>query len=110
MQINLEALIHEVKSLSLRQDLSAIDLAHAINAIQTEAHDNWSICTGTDLLGILMVGFRRALGTHSSTEIKEQEMRRLLRNAYLGEEFATTELWHGLQDWQTRNNQFCVLR
>lgn len=110
MQIDQDALIREVKNRSQRPDLSEEALKRAIHAIENEAHDSWAMCAGSDMLGILSVGLRRALGTNNSTTVQEEHLQRGLRLAYSDDEFAASELHGRLHDWESRNPLFRILR
>lgn len=109
MRIDRDLLIREVKNRSQRPDLAEGVLNEAIHTIEVENHDAWEICVGSDLLGVLSVGLRRAIGTNSSTIILQEHLRQSLRLAYRNDEFVASELRRRLQDWQARNPHFHIL-
>ena len=110
MQIDRGSLIREVKNRSQRPDLTERVLNEALHAIEAEAHDPWVICAGSDLLGILSVGLRSALGTNNSTTVHDDNLRRSLRLAYSNDEFAASELRRSIHQWQSKYPHFRILR
>ena len=106
---NIDALIGEVKNRSQRPGLSHIDLAREIQDIEGSVTDPWQMCCGDDLVGVLSLGLRRTLGSHPSTSVTPEVLRRSLRLAYQNENLESSELGNQLRRWEARNPGYRVL-
>jgi hypothetical protein len=110
LQINRGSLIREVKNRSQRPDIDEGALNEAIKTIEAEELDPWAICAGPDLMGILSLGLRRALGSNKAATIQEEHLQRCLRLAYSNDEFAVSVLRSRLCDWESRNLPYRILQ
>jgi hypothetical protein len=108
LEIDMDALVSEVKDRSNRPDIPNEALVAAIQAIGPTVQDVWQICVGTDLLGVLAIGLRHALGSNKSTDVEDQQLRRSLRLAYGDDDFAGTEVLRQLRAWEAQNDPFRV--
>jgi len=106
--IDAKALVQEVKNRAERPEISDDTLLQAIEDIQALGYDPWQLCNGTDLLAILSLGLRRALGTNSTTTVTIEQLRQILRAAFGHTEFAATDLRRRLQRWEAKNPQFRI--
>jgi predicted ATP-binding protein involved in virulence len=64
---------------------------------------------GHDLVNILSMALRKAIGSQSAAAVEVEVMERALRLAYEGMDFASSELYRALREWEQRNNPFRVL-
>jgi hypothetical protein len=103
-------LIATVKNHSQRHDLDNEELGLAIRGIDNPQHDPWQLCNGHDLVGVLSIGLRKALGSQSAVAVGVEEIARALRLAYESVDFATCELYRAIREWEQRNCPFQVLR
>jgi Protein of unknown function (DUF4435) len=102
-------LIATVKNHSQRHDIDNQELALAIRGIEDPKHDSWQLCNGHDLVGVLSIGLRRALGSQSAVAVGVEEMARALRLAYEAVDFAACELYRAIREWEQRNRPFQIL-
>jgi Protein of unknown function (DUF4435) len=102
-------LIATVKNHSQRQELQNDDLEFAIRELENSNHDRWQLCNGHDLVGVLSVGLRRALGSQSAGAVGIEELERALRLAYEAVDFAASDLCSAIWEWEQRNTRFQVL-
>ena len=109
LRTDVHDLVREVKNRSRRPDLTGDDIARHTRAIQTTVGDPWLICCGTDMVAVLGIGLRKALGTNSAGAVAPDVLRRSLRLAYERHEFINSRLGQDLRDWATRNPGFRVL-
>lgn len=110
LEINSAALIDAVKNRSQRPELSFDELDAAIQTLKALEYDPWQICSGDDLVSILAVGLRRALGTNSAASVNDEVLRRSLRLAYHDNEFSNSQLAAVFREWEVRNPGYQILR
>ena len=103
-------LIRKVKNLSQRHDLSSSDLALAIEELYESNYDPLEICNGTDVIGILSVGFRSVLGNKNAGEVGDESLKSSLRLAYSEQHFSSSSLRRDIEKWQRQKPGFQVLR
>ena len=110
LQTNVRNMVREVKNRSQRSDLACDDTAREIRRIEDTVNDPWLVCCGTDMVEILSIGLRRALGTNNSGAVTPDELRRCLRLAYQWQELTDSQLGRDLREWSERNPGFRVLK
>lgn len=110
IEIHPTRLVEQVKNRSQRPELPSEALLSALQQMQAENHDPWELCSGTDLLGILSVGLRRAFGTNNAGTVREEQLRRGLRLAFTAAEFMSSQVGQSIYKWQAQNSPFVVLR
>lgn len=110
LQTNVRNLVREVKNRSQRSDLACDDTAREIRGIEDTMNDPWLVCCGTDMVEILSIGLRRALGTNNAGAVSPDELRRCLRLAYQWQELTDSQLGRDLREWAERNPGFRVLK
>ena len=71
--------------------------------------DPWRICRGHDLVEILVLGLRRALGSAKPSEVGAERLASLLRQAYESAELERSALGRGIRHWESRNRPYRVL-
>ena len=108
LHIDVSELIREVKNKSRRHDLSDSNLQDKINELTDSKHNSWDICCGHDLVCILSVGLRSALGSKNSNEVEQETLERLLRTGYESAYFFSTRLYQALRKWETSNPPFRI--
>lgn len=110
LTVNRSALITTVKNNSQRHDLDADELGSAIRKMEGLKPDPWHLCNGHDLVSVVSFGLRRAIGSRVSRVVATEELERALRLAYEAVDFAASEIFQAIQEWERRNNPFRVLR
>lgn len=65
LTIDVRKLIQTTKNKSGKHSLSETDLLDDIKRLEMAGHDPWHMCCGHDLLNVLAVGLRKALGSHN---------------------------------------------
>lgn len=68
----------------------------------------WSLCQGHDLVKILVIGLRKALGS-LKPQVGHDTIAALLRAGAQEHELAHTHLWRGVRTWERANAPFRVL-
>jgi hypothetical protein len=110
LTINQSKLIKEVKNHSQKLHPSDQELQQQIEAIRDEKHDKWHVCCGHDLIGLLSVGLRKAIGSQRShKEIEPGILERSLRLAYESAWFRDTRLYASIKAWEGINGSFRVI-
>jgi hypothetical protein len=110
LEVDRQRLVQEVKNRSQRPELSPAELEIAMQSLESVGNDPWQICTGDDLISILSIGLRRALGTNPASTVRPEELRRSLRLAFGDNEFASSQLAGALRKWEATNPNFRILR
>lgn len=105
-----QILIQTVKNKSQQHHLDVAEVLKQLVALHDEGHDHWQVCCGHDLLEILSVGLRKAIGgAFSTAEIKAEVIERSLRLAYESPFFQATELYTALKQWEAANPPYRLL-
>ncbi len=103
-------LIEEVKKKSQQPQLKTPELQQRLHSQKTPIHDRWQVCRGHDLINILAVGFRKALGSKQAHEVTVEILERDLRLAYEQVYFQTTQLYRAIGQWETAHPTYQVLK
>lgn len=109
LTINQSRLIKTVKNHSRKPKLSDRELQRQIETIRDEKHDKWHVCCGHDLIGILSIGLRKAIGSRDSKEVEPEIIERGLRLAYESAWFRDTRLYASIKAWEGINGSFRVI-
>lgn len=108
MKIDQSKLIQEVVNKSQAHSLNNKDLQQRINSQKDENHDPCQVCCGHDLVEILSLGFRKAIGSYQPSEVKPDILERSLRLAYEEVYFYETNLCLSIRSWENDNQPFKV--
>lgn len=107
---DMSKLIQTVKNKSQQSQLDRVEVQRQLVAMQDDGHDPWQICCGHDLLEILSVALRKAIGgAFDAGETKADALARSLRLAYETPFFQTTELYAALKQWEAVHPSFRFL-
>jgi hypothetical protein len=77
--------------------------------MEDPTHDPWQLCNGHDLVEVLSIGLRRAIGSQSAAAVRVEEIERALRLAYESVDFAASALYRTIREWEQRNHPFRIL-
>lgn len=108
MKIDQSKFIQEVINKSQAHSLNNKDLQQRINSQKDENHDPYQVCCGHDLVEILSLGFRKAIGSYQPSEVKPDILERSLRLAYEEVYFYETNLYLSIRLWESNNQPFKV--
>lgn len=87
------------------------DELHAkIQQLSCDSHNPWHVCCGHDIVNILSVGLRKAIGSNNSKGVESDQVEMCLRLAYEWSYFCQTQLYGAIQSWEKANEPFIVLR
>ncbi len=109
LKINETKLIEEVKNKSQQPGINTADLQERLKQQKNASHDLWQICCGHDLISILSVGLRRAIGSRKPNDITPDILERSLRLAYEQVYFQKTQLYGAIALWQTNHPTYRIL-
>ena len=105
------ALCRSVMHLSKRTELDETELNKSVEGLMRNArHDMCHVCCGDDVLNVLSIGLRKALGTNDSQEVGVKQLKRSLRLAFEDTDFRNSALRTAILDWERRNPGYCVLK
>ena len=110
LRIDLIKLCRKVKHLSNKWDLDELELVEAVEAMTITHHNRCHVCCGDDVLQVLSIGLRKALGTKPSQIVKVDRLKEALRLAFDDADFETSFLGAAFRDWESRNPEFRVLK
>jgi ribosomal protein L13E len=120
LQINELKLINEVKNKSQPAAKAAlsdpVEIQKRIAAKKKDGHDPWQVCRGHDLVEILSIGLRKALGSNKAIDVetRSDERKGTLENqlilAYEAAYFFKTQLHQEILAWEDRNQPFRILQ
>lgn len=71
-----------------------------LTKMRNDVHDLWHVCCGHDLVHILSLLLRKAIGTRSTREVEPESLERNLRIAYESSFFPSTKLFGLIQRWE----------
>ena len=100
-------LIQEVKNKS-QASFDNKDIQQRIAKQKNDCHDCWQVCCGHDLVEILSLGLRKAIGTMKPSDIEPDNLERSLRLAYEEIYFRQTQLYENIRQWESKNALFQV--
>ncbi|KYC38590.1 hypothetical protein WA1_36005 [Scytonema hofmannii PCC 7110] len=110
LQIDELKLIREVKNKSQAFSLKDEDLQQQLMSQKNNSYDPWQICCGHDLVQLLSLGLRKAIGSNKVADVEPNSLERNLRLAYEEVYFWKTHLYVHIRTWESKNQPFRVLR
>ena len=110
LRVNIPRLIQHVKNRSQRPDLSTEELEKGLMGISTQQLAEREVCNGDDLVGVLSISLRTALGNHSSQAPNSQVLRQSLRLAYTENDLLNSYLGQAIQEWERSHQPYTILR
>lgn len=109
LNIDQSRFIQVVKNKSQGCHITDAQLLLSLKAIRNIDHDPWHVCCGHDLVSILSVGLRKAIGTLNANDSKPDVIERSLRLAFESSYFHKTSLYVSIQTWEKANTPFVIL-
>jgi hypothetical protein len=110
LQIDELKLIQEVKNKSQAFSLNSENLQQRLTNQKGKNHDPWQVCCGHDLVEILSLGLRRAIGSAKTSDVEPNSLERSLRLAYEETYFCKTQMYLSICSWENNNQPFKVLQ
>lgn len=86
------------------------ELHSKVQHLSSYSHDPWHVCCDHDVVNILSVGLRKAIGSNSSKGVEPDQIEMCLRLAYEWSDFCQTQLYAAIQNWEKANESFAVLK
>jgi hypothetical protein len=116
IQISEIELIKEVRNKSKAYSLDNEDLQKRLTNKKNSSHNPWQVCCGHDLVEILSICLRNAIGSNAAIDIKpnseksKNTLENILLLAYEKSYFHQTQLYLEIRKWETNNQPFKVLQ
>ena len=110
LEIDIHALVQEVKNRSQRPDLPCQDIVEELRSTHRSLVNPWLICYGKDMVEILALVLRKTLGSNKTKDVESVVIRRYLRLAFHRSDLEESELGRDLHSWAARNSGYCILR
>lgn len=108
LQIDEFKLIQEVKNKSQSFGLKTEDLQQRLTNQKNDSYDPWQVCCGHDLVEILSLGLRKAIGSAKDSDVEPNNLERSLRLAYEETYFYKTQIYSYARSWESNNQPFKV--
>jgi hypothetical protein len=99
-------MVAEIKNKSQNWAIADTDLLEA-GWPRNRSEDPWHVCCGHDMVDLLAIALRRAIG--SQQQLSVEQLARALRLAYSERDFADSILCSRIRDWE-RATGFRMLR
>ena len=109
LSISVRRLIREVKKNSAKPQISEKKLRKGIVKIGRGKHDPWLICSGHDLIEILVIGFHHIFGARRAKTLDSDQVEAFLRMSYDSRYFQSTKIYASIKDWEKQNKPFVIL-
>jgi hypothetical protein len=106
LEININRLVQIVVSRSIINDSIANELKPKVKELLQKGLDKSQICVGHDLVEILLIGFRRKLGSTNNLDLVSLD--NALRIAYDFNCFSSSSLFSRLMEWQITNGTYKI--
>lgn len=103
LKLDLSKLLRAVKGRSQRQDIADKQLLASIQGLKRDTYDIWHLCSGHDVISVLSVGLRKAIGSWNANDVKLEILERNLRLAFERAHFQETRLYALIQQWEKDN-------
>ena len=85
-------------------------LEEKVRLVLEQDHSPWHLCCGHDVIHVLSIALRYAVGSQSSSDTSHQSLSRELRLAFDWEALQSTNIYNGIRDWEHNNPGWTVLR
>ena len=107
--VDIEGLLNNVRGLTTQADVDwpTVD-SNLDDLLSRDDWDVWNMCCGHDFVGVLCIGLKNALSTHSGQIASPKNIERSLRLAYDARDFRETELYVASTEWEENNSPFEV--
>jgi hypothetical protein len=109
LAVDINKLIRTLKNHSQKPFLKEKDVREQVQNLKDDSHDSWHVCCGHDLICILSIGLRKAIGSNNATEVRPEVIEKSLRLAYEISHFYMTQLYQSIRAWEQNNRPFKVL-
>ncbi len=110
LEIDEMELIQAIKNKSQAFSLKTENLQQRLIDKKDSSHDPWQVCCGHDLIQILSLGLRKAIGSMKASDVEPTCLERSLRLAYEEAYFHKTQLCTDIRTWENNNQPFKVFR
>jgi hypothetical protein len=102
-------LIQAVKNKSQALSINSEDLQRNLKEQKDDSHNPWQVCCGHDLVKILSLGLRKAIGSANASDVEPSLIERSLRLAYEAAYFCQTQIYSSMRTWESKNLPFRIL-
>jgi len=109
LTISESGLFRAVKNKSQRPNIAVTQLKASIQDMYNDTYDPWYICCGHDLVSVLSIGLRRAIGTCNAYDVRPENLEKILRVAFERSHFYETRLYISIIQWEKANKPFVIL-
>jgi hypothetical protein len=110
LTLNLVKMIITVQNKSQRRDIKTELLQERLSQLSNPDHDPWDVCCGHDLVCILSLGLRKALGSNNANAVSPERIELDLRLSFELAYFLVTQLYKSLKAWEKTNHPFRIFK
>lgn len=109
LDLDIHVLVRSVHALTECPDLTTSELEEILLEALNEAPvDPYQLCCGHDVVSLVGIGLRRAIGSRSKKATESQLLEGILRLSYDSQEFRTSTLYAKAKEWEHANQPFLV--
>lgn len=111
LKIDIEKLVRQVLTLSQTTEINDDNLLRVLLEELTDInHDLTQICCGHDVVAIICIGLRKALGNQQAIAVQQENVESILRLSYDSNDFKSTQLYSESKIWETNNQPYRVFK
>lgn len=104
-----DELVKAVDNNTTGQSLDAGQLRRNVDTLAGAKYDSREVCVGSDLVDILSLGLRSALGSNNAGVVSGETLRRSLRLGYSIGSLLKSDVGRGIRQWEGNNRPFRVI-
>lgn len=101
LEFNRDVVLSRLIMMSAGASLNPSSIKNKVMDMEAKYPNKHSVCNGHDLVSVLTVAFRKMLGSFSN--ISRSRVESWLRMAFDSAEFAKTDLYKKIKDWEALN-------
>lgn len=110
LKVDERALVQETLNRSQKFDLSVDRILSELNQLISTMLDPWEICVGPDILNLLAIGLKKALGSKRAGDVAMDNLKQLLRMSFSEERLHSSNLWDLSKQWESENSGFKIFK
>lgn len=111
LKVNRSILIRNVLALTKSREINERLISDRLEkCINSWTHVPEQTCCGHDVIAIISVGLRKALGSKSASDSKCEKIEKAFRLSYDSSEFKKTNLFAATKSWEKRNPSYRVFK
>jgi hypothetical protein len=108
LDVGVSELVKTLKDHSQRPEVDSLELVAEAERRASKGHDPWDICNGHDLIQVMSLGLRKALGSQNAASVTTEMIGQNLRLAYERHDFDQSDFYRRAKDWEAENHPYTI--